>query len=265
MTREVSTTSLPTDVPIQIQDPTKIQQPVLDPSNVWTLKQTMQHLGLSRSTVFTRIAAGHLKPIKIRTGQKNGQKGVGGRITLFFNPIEVEQLSEKLKEDRHYKQTPGPPPALNRLKSVDMQDNQSTQPSSPKPMKKDYTGYTSEQIGALSATATQLFDEGKNIRNIVVELKVSYEIAIHLYEQWKACGPEWHLSSRHYALLRNRFGWDEERPTAEGFIKAVQTYIDAEVKRRTADTYSGHPSPPAQPAPGQSPTAGAPTDAPHTL
>ncbi len=213
---------------IKIPDQSGIQKSAPDVSSLWTIEQVSQHLQLSRATIFVRISAGHLKPIKLKAGKKNGQRGVGGKTKLFFNPVEVEQLAEKLKQERMFKMTPGPTPQ-NRPKAVTERPAEAA-PS--RPTKKDYSGYTPEDIGKISATATELFDAGKNVRNIVVELKVSYEIATHLYEQWKACGPEWHLPSRQYALLRNRFSWDEDVPTPEGFIRAVQGYIDAEIRRR---------------------------------
>jgi predicted DNA-binding transcriptional regulator AlpA len=214
---------IPDDTPIlNTTDTSSSLKTQVGESAMLTMEQVMDRLGCAKPTVYDRISSGILKPI--RQGRR-----------IYFNPAEVDQVSEKLKEQRLYKLPPGFPktPKLP----------EATKKSDPQIVKKrtsvyDYTGYKSEVIGQLSATATQLYDQGKSIRSVVVELKISYEMATHLYEQWKSSGTEWHISARQLSFLRNRFSWNEESPTQEGFMRVLEKYIVDETTRAIAEARS---------------------------
>lgn len=194
-------------------------------------------MGCSETTLYARINAGYLKPIKI------------GR-QIFFNPEEVLQVSEKLQGAYRYKQRPGLP---KTAPPTSTSTSKKTEPAIDRrpPARVDtatiYKGYEPADIGKLSAKATKAFDEGKSIRNVVIELEVSYEIAAHLYGQWKMSGQEWHITARQLAAFQNRFSWDEDVPTVEGFTKALEKYIADEISRALSE--KSNPDQPTEPTP----------------
>jgi hypothetical protein len=188
-----------------------------DASTIWTVERVMDELNCSRSTINNRILAGHLNPVK------KGRK-------IYFNPNEVLKLSENLKKERIYRKTPG---VIQKLKPP--VENISVSRRQKSSGKENYDGYEPSAIGKLSAMAVRLYDAGKSCRDVVTQLEVSFELANHFYEQWKMAGSDWHLPSRSLLYLRQRFDWSEEHPTPEGFVTAINKYMNDSMKKTSSE------------------------------
>jgi predicted DNA-binding transcriptional regulator AlpA len=87
--------------------------------------------------------------------------------------------------------------------------------------------------GDEAARAFNLFDAGKNKRQIVEVLKLRCDVIEHLYEKWKEFGDELHISPKMLEIMRSRFKWVESPPTANGLWAALVVYIDQEIRRRS--------------------------------
>jgi predicted DNA-binding transcriptional regulator AlpA len=186
-----------------------LEKAVNPDSQLRTIEQVSEITGLSIGTIYGKIRERKLTPVK-----------KGKRI--YFHPEEIKKFEEEISERRRFRQTYGP----SRPVIVDT-EKKHAQPKQQQP--KPSSAYD-PRLGQLASSATRLFNAGKNVRDVVVEVEITYELANHFYSQWKESGPEWHLPTRQFVILKNRFGWDEDQPTVDGFITAVNKYIEEQVK-----------------------------------
>ena len=88
--------------------------------------------------------------------------------------------------------------------------------------------------GDVASRVTKLFNVGQGVREAVVECEITYELAKHLHEEWKTAGPELHLTPKLVAQLQARFDW-WDKPTPEGFMAALNRYIQREIERTSEE------------------------------
>lgn len=177
-----------------------------------TAEQACKVVGIAYNTLMRKAEQGYLHPYKV------------GRRT-FYHPREVENLRELVHATRIVTK-----PSFKGATTATVPEKKTvqaplvSQTHRPHPSTINYDGET-------AAAATEQFDEGASIRDVVRSLKISYELAEHLYEHWKAAGPELHLSAKQVALLANRFDWHDSPPTVEGLLRAINRFLEGEVTR----------------------------------
>lgn len=194
-----------------------------DISGFMSVEQVMVAFGVTRQCVINWSHRGRLHPIKVHR-------------KLLFSPVEVEEERARYAVTKHAGR-PKNPPELSK-KTVEK----------PAPVPKTATAQAAAQpvaaasdLGKLSSDATKMFNAGKGVRDVVIELQISYELAKSIYDDFNACGPEIQLSPQAILLLRQRLNWVESPPTADGLLKAFnehETYLielaSRPVERKTA-------------------------------
>lgn len=200
-------------------------------SKVLTFDQLLDRWNVSKQTVYTRIHQGQLHPTKV------------GR-NVFFNLDEVEKVEDQTATI--FKAKSGPKPKLFELTDGDSDNKNKKAPpknSAVLSVKPQYN----DPAGRVASKATKLFNEGKGVREIVIELSITFDFAKQLYDDYKSCGPELHLSPSIITMLRPHLNWVENPPTAEGLVKAVIEQVTfASAKRESRSEPPKAPDPPAQ-------------------
>ena len=173
-----------------------------------TTEETITVLGISEGGLYSKIREGKLHPIK--------KKGLN-----WFHPDEVHDLAGKIS--RRMGRTPVDPVLKVARKKLPRPSSHVLSPSTPRVPVISYDG-------EIAANATNLFDSGAGVRKVVVDLQITYELANHLYTEWKKAGPELHLPPRVLTQMRQRFSWSGDA-TPENFIRAMNAYLLREVER----------------------------------
>jgi hypothetical protein len=220
-----------------------------------TKEQVMERLGISKTTLFVRIAGGVFHPVR---DPKDRRK-------ILIHPNEVEEEEKRCRDLYRSKRVigriPGPrtdipmPPMLP-IATVSQEGVGKILALKSNGTKKHDPRAEEAFIGEKSSQAFILFSEGKSIRDCVIALKMSFELAQKLYDQWKVSGTEWHLPFSQFGYLRKRFAWTEEPPTPVGFLAAVHKYIEKAVsdgiKEGLPQAAEQAPSVPGEEVPAQS-------------
>jgi hypothetical protein len=203
------------------------------PDKLLSVKETASRLGMSPTTIHARISAGHFHPLKIR-----------GK--LYITTTEVEEEARRLDNERSLhayeerrktliNQVVTPPRApLKRgpkPKSLSTADRKNSTTTS------EIAIYTGEQ----AADSALLFRAGKTQLDVVIEMKVSYELAEHFWNRYQQAQPSWLIPSKTLTHFRMLYDWDEEPPSPEGFQKAVRAYIERETSREAARNRKSEP------------------------
>ncbi len=181
-----------------------------------TIDGATRYLNVSEPTVFARIREGVLHAFKHK-----------GRT--YLHPHELEEERQRMLERRGRGRVAGtpnastPPPIPAQIAEPPKPPKT---PPKPAPVHQSIATYKGETAGA----AYRLFGANKGIRDAVMELEISAELAEHLYEHWKKSGPELHVSPKGLARLRNRFQWFGDA-TEEGLMRAIDRYLDTEITR----------------------------------
>ena len=209
----------------------------IDPSKLLTVNEAAERLHVSLPTVYTRIHQGFLHPIRL-----------GKRV--YFQPNEVDGEFQRVQLARQYRLTPGRAPGMrtNEL-TPSLQKALKAQEAAIAESKAEGKSYTAPKKvypnnsidtykGDIAANVTKLFNKGLGVREAVVECEITYELAKHLHEEWKTAGPELHLSPKQVAQLQARFDW-WERPTADGFVIALNRYLQREIERTSEEIIRG--------------------------
>lgn len=183
-----------------------------------SIEQVMAAFDVSKQCVFNWCNRGRLHPIKVHR-------------KLFFSPDEVEE--ERARYVLTRPKTAGRPRKSLPEVSKKMAEKKPMPSKAAVAVQPDVT--TEDLLGELSSDATKMFIEGKGVRDVVIGLRISYDLAKSIYDDFKACGPEVHLTPNIVAMLRQRLNWVESPPTAEGLIKALtdhETYLNELVDRK---------------------------------
>jgi predicted DNA-binding transcriptional regulator AlpA len=208
-----------------------------DRSKLLTMEEAVERLHISTPTIYTRMRQGFLHPVRL-----------GRRI--YFQPTEVDEEFERVQAARKYQLTPGRRPGLSTSElTPSMKRTLKAQQAAIAQAKKADTPYLMPRVarpnpsvdnykGDVAASVTKLFNKGLGVREAVVECQITYELAKHLHEEWKTAGPELHLTPKQVAQLQVRFDW-WERPTAEGFIAAMNRYLQREIDRTSEEIARG--------------------------
>lgn len=193
-----------------------------DPDKTLTFEEARLRLQLNSSTLYSRINRGNLTPIK-----------VAGRI--FFNIAEI--IAEEERVAFLQKKKTGPKPTIVPALPLTSSFEGTSQPQKnlPKPTltSKPQTPSKTQQIvdtegdqaGKTAAKAAKLFNDGKGVRDVVIELSITFALAKQIYEDYKSCGPELHLTPETITKLRKRLNWLENSPTPEGLISAIDEHV----------------------------------------
>jgi hypothetical protein len=96
---------------------------------------------------------------------------------------------------------------------------------------RDGLPYTGDE----AARSFRMWDEGKNKRQAVEDLKLRCDIVEYLYDKWQKFGDELHIPPKMVEIMRARFKWTESPPSAKGFWAALVAYVDQEVRRSSKD------------------------------
>lgn len=219
-------------LPLQQKPHGSEQQQQLPPHNpgpppalvqLLTIKDVAALLGVDKSTVHRRIKEGRFHPIK---DKKRGCK-------LLFHPNQVDEEIARIEQIR--RGSPGevfsaprvgrkpkaPPEIMAELRVA--ADVANKLPDVGKPKVPD------SQDGAKCAKAVKLFREGHSQLDVVVEMEVDFEVAEYYWKRFLIAQPGWFLASKQFARLRDLLEWNEEVPTPEGFMKAVQEFINKQI------------------------------------
>jgi len=183
-------------------------------------RQAMDRLGVSHETLRIRVQAGLIR--SIRRGRE-----------VFFHPDDIaaeeqrnlERYKSRIRPDGRHRGAVVIPPEPKAGKEKSGGSKVTTVHMSDAP----------EYSGEVAARACELFDEGKTQREVVKELKITFELVEHLYVKWKALGQEWHLSPKHLVATRERLGWAENPPTGQGFVAALERTIRKETEKLTRE------------------------------
>jgi hypothetical protein len=97
---------------------------------------------------------------------------------------------------------------------------------------RDGLPYTGDE----AARSFRMWDEGKNKRQAVEDLKLRCDIVEYLYDKWQKFGDELHIPPKMVEIMRARFKWTESPPTAKGFWATLVAYVDQEVRRTSKKT-----------------------------
>ena len=194
-------------------DAKNTEKPMFDESKLYTIEQVVDRLSISKGTFYNRVKTGRFHPVRDRSNRKR----------IFVHPKEVEEEEKKSRGA-----------SVNIMKSSDIPKTVSTHVKSPvvEPPKKKIEEIDLKQeafLGKKTSLAVALFSSGKDLRDCAQELEMSFELAGKIYEQWKISGPEWHLPPNQFSYLRKRFNWEENPPSAAGFMTAVQIYVQKEI------------------------------------
>jgi hypothetical protein len=79
--------------------------------------------------------------------------------------------------------------------------------------------------GKRAAQATRLYSSGKTVRDVVVELEVTYAEAQSLRQEFARAGDDLLLSADAVDRLRGWLGWTESPPSEKGLLDAVMEKI----------------------------------------
>ena len=187
----------------------------------------MERLGISKTTLFVRIAGGVFHPVR---DPKDRRK-------ILIHPNEVEEEEKRCRDLYRSKRVIGRHPGPRKhtdatmlpIATVSQEGVGKILALKSNGTKKHDPRAEEAFIGEKSSQAFILFSEGKSIRDCAIALKMSFELAQKLYDQWKVSGTEWHLPFSQFGYLRKRFAWTEEPPTPVGFLAAVHKYIEKAV------------------------------------
>lgn len=190
-----------------------------------TVNEVAERLGVTHVTVRERIKEGRFHPI--RAVHK-------GRKKLLISPHEVDIELARIEEVR--RKIPGligsgettvskkPSPTSQKKSS------KSSEKKLEAPIDKPKIPVT--QDGEKCAQAVQLFRNGKTPLDVVVEMKVDFEVAEYFWKCYERLQPGWFLAPKQFARIRVLLGWEEDPPTAEGFSKALNKFIGREISRQ---------------------------------
>jgi hypothetical protein len=211
--------------------------PITDYASMLPMAHVVNVMGVTRTTVNLRVKEGRLHPIKVK-----------GK--LFFNPQEVEQEVQRVINDRTLhaqairgrnmatlaKSPPPPPPpgtvALAPKRGPGRPRKYPISESPPR-VKKDPTPTKNESYtGEQAAQAVSLFLAGKSQLEVIMEMKITFELAEHFWDAYLRAQPCWVLTPKVFAQLRTTYDdWDEDQPTPEGLADALRKFVSREVER----------------------------------
>lgn len=188
-----------------------------------TVNEVAEQLGIAHWTVRKRIDKGYFHPIR---ANRNGRK------MLLIAKHEVDIELARVEESRRLapgavgtgeaesNRTQKKPSATNQSKGAAKEET----PAKPKiPVTQD---------GDKCAQAVQLFREGKSPLDVVVEMRVDFEVAEYFWKCYERLQPGWFLPPKQFARVRTLIGWEEDPPTPEGFSTALNKFIGREVSRQ---------------------------------
>jgi hypothetical protein len=159
-----------------------------------TIKEVQAALGISRTAVLCLGNSGRLSAVKI-----------GGKLT--YKRAEVTAERERCE-------------TFNKMLYRLHRDSQRRGPKAAMPADPERRRAVPHYDGETAAKAVELFDRGGGVLQAVVELKVTFDVANHMYESYKGSGPELYLSSRALTTIARWLGlrgW----PTLAGIEQAI--------------------------------------------
>jgi hypothetical protein len=212
--------------PIETSESSSEEKKPANYSRYLTMDQVTAAFGVTRQSVKNWVHRGRLHPVKI-----NG--------ALVFNPDEIEEEQIKFALSTRTGRPKKPPsfsPSTSATSSEMPSEVRVTRPTVPEIVADD-------PVGRLASDATKMFNDGKSVRDVVIELRVSYEIAEHIYESYKRCGPELHVSPQGITALRQRLNWLENPPTVEGLINAIGEWEKYLLREPAKPNLKPNPSP----------------------
>lgn len=85
-----------------------------------------------------------------------------------------------------------------------------------------------DRYGELCGKAVELFITGATQLDVIRELKVGFDVAEHFWNAYMRAQPGWFLPSKDFIRLRGILDWKEDRPTVEGFNRALNRFMHKE-------------------------------------
>lgn len=170
-----------------------------------TATDVARMLGITEQNVYVRARQGLLHPIR------------DGRY-LTFHPHDVENEIQRVLEAR--KRSPG---VIRGLKEKSAQSGPPG-PDSRHPLNKQH--YLEPFSGEDCSKAVKLFQEGKQVLDVVVELNLKFDIAKYFWQQFLELRPSFVITkSANKTKLRVLFEYEEEPFNEDNFVAALQNKL----------------------------------------
>ena len=143
--------------------------------------------------------------------------GIRSGSRIFYAEVDIDDEVERRKANSKT----GHPTRFARPKSL------SVQPSLPSNTKNitDVVPDTMVYTGKTNAAAFALFMAGKPICDVIVELKLTNEIAEYVWEKYRQFAKCFLVDSKSAEIIRSMLDdWKEEPPTGAGLAKAMMYF-----------------------------------------
>ncbi len=183
-----------------------------------TMDQVCTRFGLSEPPVRYRMKAGLLHPIKFK------KPGSRGRARLYFHRQEIEEELERINALR--KRSPGTVADIAKPnKKIITTPNIIPNNTEPQQVGLQIKKPAAANDGEKCSQAVRLFREGKTQLDLVIEMSIDFDTAQYFWDAYRKAQPCWLLPQRQFAQIRCLLGWDEDKPTTQGFERALHAYI----------------------------------------